>query len=448
MELLREQLSEHGRLFSSNRQVRTKTHLSSHHSTRSYEPLVGTLDSSLIVKRSQLHETPQSFPPQRTSSLSRPLLPPPSSTALQERFPVPWVDNKPPPFSDSRLREDIRIATKVGTSGKWSHVFVSIRAGWKAFPSYDTPPSFTHEERVKQSTEAVVPLHQRFVENVIRFSTEAAKSGVRAEGETSSPRPPVDGVVPLCDGALVTTCLIPGKLPDLSELYQQRCALCLDSLPQPHQQSNSGEGPALKKAKTDPEMVSHEVNGVEYLLHSPLCSELVTSPELFQAVLNATTASQGSIQIHGTSTAPCELCGRAGGILFQFSRLLLGHPASGVTSSAHAFCLRGLAISDSLLQLDQYRCSLCGQQKGLTFCCSDPTCHRYAHQICALQASWAIGSVIVNNCLQKPPRSSGGGTQQSRPSSCLCFLCHDHSLSRSSSNADASSSIPLSSPTA
>lgn len=400
--------------------------------------MVGTLDSSLIVKRSQLHETSQLPPSPRASP--RPSLPQ-SSLTRRDRFPIPWIEDQSPSLSDSRLGEDIRIATKDDPSGKRSHVFVSIRAGWKAFPSYDAPLSLTHDERVRQSKEAVIPLDQRFVANVIQLGTNAVKSerDRREGGEASSSCSGIDGVVPMTDGTLVTTCLFPGRLPDLSKLYQHNCALCLDSLSptsQLHQQNL--EGPPSKRVRTDPEMVSYESNGVRYLLHS-LCSELVTSPELFQAVLNTTTL-HGTIQIHGASTGPCELCGRTGGILFQYSRQLSADPVSIVVRSAHAFCLRGLSISDFLIPLDQYQCSLCGLQKGLTFCCSDPTCHHHAHHICAMQAGWDIGSVIVNNCWKKSSRNSN---QQSHSSSCVCFLCHDHSLRRDSASGASSSSQQL-----
>jgi hypothetical protein len=410
-----------------------------HYHLRTYGHLVGKLDSSLIATRSQYVDVLQPPkpppPPLRAASLPRSLPPPTSPSLRKELFPIPWVEEGSPSLSDPRLNEDIRVATKFDVSGKRSHVFVSIRAGWKDFPSYDAPVSLTHEERVKQSTEAVVPLPQRFEKNVIQLSTDAISRGGGAAVEESSPRPPIDGVVPLCDGALVTTHLLPGRLPDLSVLYQDHCALCLESLAPNSRCSfpntfstNSEEGPLSKRVRTDPETAHHEADGVKYLLHS-LCSELVTRPELFQAIVDTIT-SQGSIRIHGPSTATadssCQLCGRTGGILFQYSHQLVDDKASIVINSAHGFCLRGLGISGLPTPLGQYQCSLCGQRKGLTFCCNDPTCHRHAHHICAIQAGWNIGCVVINDCLKKSPKIVSG--VRPRPPSYLCFLCHDHSF--------------------
>jgi hypothetical protein len=398
----------------------------------SHQPLVGFIDPARIASIPQAppRESLRRYSRQDSTSFTDP-----SEPSEEPQFTIPWVARAPPILPNSRRKEDVRIATKIdAATGQESFVFVSIRGGWKELPSYD---GLTHDQRVQISTGAAVPLDQRFQRDLLQAGEE--RSSGKSDQQSASP---VIGLVPLSDGAVVSAPLVPASLPDLTLFCQDRCAFCFDSLVSPQEPAAAkaeDDEPTRKRARPDSSSTSLDINGVTLPVHS-LCSELMDR-QVFQSLLES-TASRGLIQIlepaqaTQTLSAPssCSLCGRAGGLLLRFSVQSSSSESGDLINLGHGLCLRSLALSGLLCPLlsapspvgsgrlldevfDKYQCSLCGQHKGLTFSCLDPTCHSHAHHMCALQAGWRIGTVTFGDTpspLAPPPG--------------LSFLCRQHSF--------------------
>lgn len=344
------------------------------------------------------------------------------------KFALPWVSGRPASTSDPRLKEDIRLASTIEGQGREKHVYVSIRAGWKEFPSYDR---MTHDQRVQLSTRSAISLDQRLSQNILQWNQNAVK---RTDEIISST--PVIGPLSLGDGPIVSSTLLSGMLPTITQFCKHRCAFCFDLFSSKSQEvklDQSTDSHIRKKSKLHnpdtPMMI-----GVKHLVHT-MCHELY-STNSFQSILDRIFSKrvivvQDIMPILEEKNC-CNICGRNGGLLCKF-RLLSGTILHKETEFlGHGLCLQTLAESGILQSpsssrfdelYEKYPCSHCGQHLGITYCCNHPSCHNRTHHICGLQAGWNIGLLDIETGSHLSKNSSN------QQPSIFCYLCQEHSFS-------------------
>ena len=169
-----------------------------------------------------------------------------------------WVEGAVPDLTSDIEENDVRVASlhvKANEGSRCSkYVFVSIRGGWQ---EYTDMPLYSLERRRLISASSAVRLEVRVKSRLV----EAALTAIQAHRDKASAMSkkqiaatnglaePVYAQLPLNDGGMSLTTVLPGTLPSLVHYCKAKCAVCfnpLKGLLKPEHQRQDGSDDELE----------------------------------------------------------------------------------------------------------------------------------------------------------------------------------------------------------